>query len=39
MHLAAMEELKINRLMTLDRAQADAAAVLNFEILQPGDQD
>jgi predicted nucleic acid-binding protein len=35
MHLAAMEELKIQRLMTLDRGQASAAAALNYKVVQP----
>jgi predicted nucleic acid-binding protein len=39
MHLAAMEELKIQRLMTLDRGQASAAAALNYKVVQPGDKD
>jgi predicted nucleic acid-binding protein len=37
MHLAAMEELKIQRLMTLDRGQANAAAALSYEVVQPGN--
>jgi predicted nucleic acid-binding protein len=36
MHLAAMEELKVRRLMTLDRGQASAAIALNYEIVEPG---
>lgn len=36
LHLAAMEELKIQRLMTLDRGQASAAAALNYEVIEPG---
>jgi predicted nucleic acid-binding protein len=36
MHLAAMEELKIRRLMTLDEGQASAAEALNFEVVRPG---
>lgn len=36
LHLAAMEELGIHRLMTHDRAQADAARVLGFEVIMPG---
>jgi predicted nucleic acid-binding protein len=39
MHLAAMEELKIQRLMTLDRGQANAAAALNYQVVQPGHMD
>ncbi|HEX4263053.1 MAG TPA: type II toxin-antitoxin system VapC family toxin [Verrucomicrobiae bacterium] len=36
MHLAAMEELRIRRLMTLDQGQARAAVGLNFDVVQPG---
>lgn len=36
LHLAAMEELKLRRLMTLDQVQATAAASLNYEIVRPG---
>src|SRR6185312_13636591 len=36
LHLAAMEELNVRRLMTLDQAQASAAAALNYEIVEPG---
>jgi predicted nucleic acid-binding protein len=36
LHLAAMEELNVRRLMTLDRGQASAAAALNYEIVEPG---
>jgi predicted nucleic acid-binding protein len=36
MHLAAMEELKVRRLMTLDQGQASAAAALNYEVIRPG---
>lgn len=36
LHLAAMEELKLKRLMTRDARQAAAAASLGFEVLQPG---
>jgi predicted nucleic acid-binding protein len=36
LHLAAMEEFEISRLMTHDQAQADAAASLGFDIIQPG---
>lgn len=36
MHLAAMEELKIQRLMTLDGGQATAAVALNYRVIQPG---
>ena len=36
LHLAAMEELKLTRLLTLDQAQAKVAAALDFEIVRPG---
>ena len=36
LHLAAMEELKVLRLMTLDAQQAKVAASLNHEIVCPG---
>jgi predicted nucleic acid-binding protein len=36
LHLAAMEELKIHRLMTLDEGQASAAMALKFEVVRPG---
>ena len=39
MHLAAMEEFKIHRLMTLDRVQADAAVALGYDVVQPGVVD
>jgi predicted nucleic acid-binding protein len=39
LHLAAMEELKVRRLMTLDRGQASTAAALNYEIVEPGRRD
>src|SRR5262249_1461927 len=39
LHLAAMEELKIRRLMTLDHGQATAAAALGHVIIQPGHED
>jgi predicted nucleic acid-binding protein len=35
-HLAIMEKLGINRLMTHDTAQADAALELGFEVIRPG---
>jgi predicted nucleic acid-binding protein len=38
LHLAAMEELNVHRLMTLDRAQASAAAALNYQVVQPGEE-
>ena len=36
LHLAAMEELKLKRLMTLDETQAKAAEALGYEVLRPG---
>jgi predicted nucleic acid-binding protein len=36
LHLAAMEELKLTRLMTLDDAQAKVALALRFRVVQPG---
>lgn len=36
LHLAAMEELNLARLMTHDEAQAAAAVALGFEVLKPG---
>ena len=36
LHLAAMEELGLRRLMTTDRPQAAAARALRFEVLSPG---
>ncbi len=36
LHLAAMEELKQTRLMTLDETQADAAEALGHEVVRPG---
>lgn len=36
LHLAAMEELGIRRLMTHDQAQAATARELGFEVLSPG---
>jgi len=35
LHLAAMEELALNRLMTHDMSQAAAARALGFEVLVP----
>ena len=35
LHLAAMEELQIRRLMTHDAAQADAAQRLGYEVISP----
>jgi predicted nucleic acid-binding protein len=36
LHLAAMEDLEISRLMTHDNAQAAAALELGFSVLKPG---
>lgn len=36
LHLAAMEELRQSRLMTLDERQAAAAKALGYEIVLPG---
>jgi predicted nucleic acid-binding protein len=36
LHLAAMEELKISRLMTHDEGQAKAAIEAGFEVIRPG---
>jgi predicted nucleic acid-binding protein len=36
LHLAAMEELNLTRLMTLDGLQAKVALALNFEVVRPG---
>lgn len=36
LHLAAMEELKVTRLMTHDDAQARAATAMGFEVTKPG---
>lgn len=36
LHLAAMEELKIARLMTHDEGQAKAAIEAGFEVIRPG---
>jgi predicted nucleic acid-binding protein len=36
LHLAAMEELKISRLMTNDERQAKAAVAAGFAVVQPG---
>lgn len=36
LHLAAMEELKQTRLMTLDESQAKAAEALGREVVRPG---
>jgi predicted nucleic acid-binding protein len=36
LHLAAMEELKLTRLMTLDKLQAKVALGLGYEVVRPG---
>jgi predicted nucleic acid-binding protein len=36
LHLAAMEELKVSRLMTHDESQAKAAIAAGFEVVRPG---
>ena len=36
LHVAAMEELDLRRLMTTDVAQARAAEALGFEVVRPG---
>jgi predicted nucleic acid-binding protein len=36
LHLAAMEELKVLRLMTLDKLQARVATELDYEVVRPG---
>lgn len=36
LHLAAMTELSVRRLMTNDPAQADAARALGFDVVVPG---
>ena len=36
LHLAAMEELNVTRLMTHDDGQAKAAIVAGFEVVRPG---
>jgi predicted nucleic acid-binding protein len=36
LHLAAVEELKLKRLMTLDSTQGEAAEALNYQVLYPG---
>ena len=39
LHLAAMEELKIRRLMTLDGGQAAVAEGLGYTVIRPGGED
>jgi predicted nucleic acid-binding protein len=36
LHLAAMEELKLRRLITLDDVQAKAASALGWQVVRPG---
>jgi predicted nucleic acid-binding protein len=36
LHIAAMEELKVSRLMTHDEGQAKAAIEAGFEVVRPG---
>ena len=36
LHLAAMEELKVSRLMTHDEGQAKAAIEAGVEVVRPG---
>jgi uncharacterized protein with PIN domain len=36
LHLAAMEELRLTRLITLDVAQGTAATALGYEVVYPG---
>ncbi len=36
LHLAAMEELKLRRLITLDAIQGKAAEALDYEVIYPG---
>ena len=36
LHLAAMEELNLTRLMTLDAIQAKVALALDYEVVRPG---
>jgi len=38
LHLAAMEELRVKRLMTLDELQAKVALALTWEVVRPGGQ-
>lgn len=37
LHLAAMEELEVSRLMTHDAAQAKAAMDAGFQVIRPGE--
>ena len=36
LHLAAMEEFDVTRLMTHDRRQAEGAVVAGFKVICPG---
>jgi predicted nucleic acid-binding protein len=36
LHLAAMDELKVRRLITLDQIQGKAAEALDYEVVYPG---
>jgi predicted nucleic acid-binding protein len=36
LHLAALEELKLTRLITLDEIQAKVALALDYEVIRPG---
>lgn len=36
LHLAAMEELKLSRLITLDETQGNAAEALDYDVIYPG---
>ena len=36
LHIAAMEELNLARLITLDEIQAKVALALNYEVIRPG---
>jgi predicted nucleic acid-binding protein len=36
LHLAAMEELKTRRLLTLDKVQGEAAEALDYDVVYPG---
>lgn len=36
LHLAAMEELRLTRLITLDQTQGNAAEAMNYEVIYPG---
>lgn len=38
LHLAAMQELKLRRLMTLDTVQGKAAEALSYQVVYPGKE-